>query len=214
MIWGATTAQAAWVAIPSLVDLLVPVSHPMLQWGVWVGGSACVALWPDIDEPSSKASTVARSVGAIGGGVIASVIPLADSSIVIRVIIGFLLGGIGTSVLILPLLRILAGGHRRATHSLVSALACFLIMIGLFILPVWAPWMIMIVGWIGWGIIAHILPDLTTPAGVPLFYPVRSTSIRIVVIPEWVTGVIGIVGFLLAALYHSPMAMLGWYPIR
>lgn len=212
-VWGAALAHSVWVAAPAVVDLLVPLTHPALQGILWVGGSAIMALWPDIDEPSSKASTSTRALGGLAGAGIGTVIGLDHASLVAAVLmgtLGLLLGGWGTGM-VLTVLRRLAGGHRRATHSLILVgCCCLLALAGYLVAHSWASWLTIGAGWLAWGVLIHLPPDLTTPQGVPLWYPFGSTTVRLVVIPEWLMMTGGVVWLLFFLGHLLPIGR--WIP--
>lgn len=56
-------------------------------------------------------------------------------------------------------------GHRGVTHSLAAVFACMLLLNG----DGWGWWAVPLVT----GYLSHLLADACTPAGVPLFWPVR-----------------------------------------
>jgi membrane-bound metal-dependent hydrolase YbcI (DUF457 family) len=82
-----------------------------------------------------------------------------------------------TGRLLLNLLRFVSGGHRRLTHSLVLGISLFVLAGVLYgfglpslAFPSFA---------IAWGQFLHLIGDVVTPGGVPLFYPLWSRNIHL-----------------------------------
>ncbi|MDP9311001.1 MAG: metal-dependent hydrolase [Chloroflexota bacterium] len=149
-------------------------------------GSACLALWPDLDEPNSKPAQYLKTTvalittpltGLIGYG-LAHHGYLAQRPMV-ATLTGFVLGatllGPMLGYLLLRLIHIGAGGHRRLTHS--GVLSVLLVAIAWCLWrsnqPVWA----LIPAALVWGQVLHVLGDLVTPAGVPVLYPFSSRDV-------------------------------------
>lgn len=95
-------------------------------------------------------------------------------------------------------------GHRGITHSLLAVVACVAMMTG----DGWGPGD----GW-GWkaapvwiGYLSHLLADSLTPAGVPLFWPIKRTfglALARTGSPlEWL--LVGVVAFFAGAPLLSP----------
>ncbi|SRR5258706_938218 len=83
--------------------------------------SSYLALWPDIDEPGTHISRIAPHYMWVLGAVMAFLIALtaAQNSLIIWLapLVGAIIGYFVGSVF-LDVLRLLSGGHRRLTHSL------------------------------------------------------------------------------------------------
>jgi membrane-bound metal-dependent hydrolase YbcI (DUF457 family) len=147
---------------------------------VVVAASALLALVPDIDEPNSYVSQRAREVltlaGIALGGVLGSVAGGPAWLLLVAGAVGGVAGHLAAWVL-LKSIRAAAGGHRRFTHSLVLA--------GLLAALAWAlaaggaglVWLVPAA--LTWGIVLHDLADVVTPAGVPLLWPLSSTTVRV-----------------------------------
>lgn len=155
---------------------------------VLAAATAVLATIPDIDEPRSWISRHVRltalACGALLGVVLAlraATLDMAAANMLAAFGLGALLGAS-----IPPLMRWLAGGHRRFTHSL-TAVAVLLLLAGLLFLPwyvgdtrrAWWTWLWLVPAAMGWGIVAHLPGDLVTPAGVPLLYPFRRTAFHL-----------------------------------
>lgn len=168
--------------LPERIGLVAPIiGVPGGAGGAAViAASAVLALVPDIDEPQSFVAQRVREVLTLAGvalGVAVGVLaggpvwlPLAASAVggVVGLVAGWgLLKGI----------RAAAGGHRRFTHSLVlagllAALAWALAAAGLGL--VW-----LVPAAFAWGIVLHDIADVVTPAGLPLFWPFSSYTVRV-----------------------------------
>lgn len=146
---------------------------------VCAGASAILALLPDIDEPKSIISQHTRMVisgiGVLIGGWVGWVLIGGILPAIIGILVGAVLGQ-QAGQLIVKGIRVAAGGHRRLTHSFVLA---GVVLVGGVGLVLWGA----SIGWLGialaWGIVAHNLGDLVTPAGVPLWYPFSSWDYHI-----------------------------------
>ena len=135
--------------------------------------SAYLALWPDIDEPGTHISRLAPHYMWVFGAVIAFLIALTASQNSIIVWLAPLLGaviGYALGDVFLAALRFLSGGHRRLTHSLLVGSALFAAGVVTYLtganalaLPAFA---------LAWGQLLHLIGDVVTPGGVPLFYPI------------------------------------------
>ena len=155
---------------------------------VTVSVSALLALWPDIDEGDSWISHRARTViviitallGAMGGWLwgqapCAPPVPaalLALAGALLGLLVGPLLGG--------PVLRLIhtaSGGHRHLTHSLSLAL-----VLGAAAAAGWAAHsygLAVLPAALMWGELLHLIGDVVTPAGVPLWYPFSRRAFRL-----------------------------------
>jgi membrane-bound metal-dependent hydrolase YbcI (DUF457 family) len=95
------------------------------------------------------------------------------------VCLGLILIGPLLGTLVLRLIRVSAGGHRRITHSLVVA--------ALLVAIAWIMWTggavlwAIVPGALAYAIVVHAIGDLVTIQGVPIFYPL---STRVVGLPR------------------------------
>jgi membrane-bound metal-dependent hydrolase YbcI (DUF457 family) len=155
-----------------------------------VGASAFLATWPDIDEPNAFISRRVRWITSIVVGILFALVgsqipnpflpdtlppwsvPLAQAGV--GFILGLALVGPIVGQTLLSTIRESAGGHRRLTHSLVIGLPLLLIGAGLWAAGLWwagiMPWAWLPIT-IAWGQILHVVGDVVTPSGVPLFWP-------------------------------------------
>ncbi len=151
-----------------------------------VVGSACLALWPDLDEPNSKPAQYLKTTVTLITTPLTALVGygLAHQGYLAQrpefaALSGFLLGaallGPILGYLLLRLIRFGSGGHRRLTHSGVLGALLASIAWGLWHSnqPVWA----LIPAALVWGQVLHVLGDVVTPAGVPLLYPFSSRDV-------------------------------------
>src|SRR6266540_3559684 len=134
-------------------SIVPPGATASLTTAGLVAGSAFLALLSDIDEPGSFIARRAKTASALVG-------------------LGFfgpLLGHV-----IVRLVRVGAGGHRRLTHSLVPCAALAVLAAGLWFTGL-RPWAIIPTALV-LGVVLHGLGDLPTPAGLPLFYPLSQAD--------------------------------------
>lgn len=180
-------------------DLPLP---PDAQDSLIVLTSAVAASWPDIDEPGSFVGQRVRwSVTILTGLLLALVgvalapsLPLPPDRLAEAVPLIGIAGGVALGMglvgpllgtLVLRLVRLVAGGHRRLTHSLVLSLPLALLAALLWsIQPIWA----LVVGLLAWGQWLHLVGDLVTPAGVPLLYPLSDRAVCLLPRPLAVLG--------------------------
>jgi len=147
-------------------------------------GSAFLALWPDIDEPRSWISHRAFHLMWLLGALLGLVFTVLMTESLLLSLAAAIVGAIGGLVgggLILSILRMLTGGHRRLTHSLLVGIV-LLILAGLL-------WFAgIVVGYralgiipfaLAWGQGLHLVGDIVTPEGVPLFYPLQQRDTHI-----------------------------------
>jgi membrane-bound metal-dependent hydrolase YbcI (DUF457 family) len=180
MLIGAVGGLAAYKAVeyldPNVLNIHLGTTYTVPSTVTGLGiilVSAYLALWPDIDEPGTHISHRAPSymwlLGAIIGSLIA--ITIDKTSVFVWIaplagaIIGYMLGGV-----LIKLLRFVSGGHRRLTHSLLVGSTLFTAGAVLYwtgakalALPEFA---------LAWGQALHLIGDVVTPGGVPLFYPI------------------------------------------
>lgn len=166
-----------------------------------VVGSAFLATLPDLDEPESWASQRLRGLTTIAGIFLGLFVawaflgqratdPLASVTLestikasfwsTVVVVLGVIGGGaLGYWLghLILRGIRMGAGGHRRLTHSWVLAGGLAAVAAVLWVLHL-GP-LALIPAALAWGIFAHDIADLVTPAGLPVFYPLSEQDIWI-----------------------------------
>jgi membrane-bound metal-dependent hydrolase YbcI (DUF457 family) len=170
------------------MDLCAPAGPPgILRDAGVVVASAFLASWPDIDEPNSFISRRVRWTTSIVVGLLLalagtqvsnpifalpnSIPPILHSAIygLLGFIIGLALLGPWLGQMLLTTIRESAGGHRRLTHSLLISIPLLLISSGLWWFGLTIP--AIILSAIAWGQILHLIGDVVTPAGVPLFWP-------------------------------------------
>jgi membrane-bound metal-dependent hydrolase YbcI (DUF457 family) len=151
--------------IPSGIVTVQGMVLPVIVPGALV--SVIAALLPDIDEPDSL---ISNSPNAIRAQLGRSRQPAARAA---RRSAGPFLrvANIVTRALAM-IVRILAGGHRAATHVLLIATA---LTVGAFFLgnAIGFPslWM-----WFAAGYLSHLLLDMMTPSGLALFWPLSRTD--------------------------------------
>ena len=182
---AAGVAAARWAG---LALTIAPSS--VMGWSVVVS-SALLATLPDRDSGSRFIAQrfrlacrfLAAALGALLGVVAVQrgwllalswipphtrhwVLPLAGA-LIGALLVGPLLGSV-----LLRVIRVGAGGHRRLTHSGVVAAVLGLLA--------WWLWQQGLVGWalvpgcLAYAIIVHDIGDVVTTAGVPLLYPLSS----------------------------------------
>jgi membrane-bound metal-dependent hydrolase YbcI (DUF457 family) len=145
-----------------------------------VVGSAFLALWPDIDESGSWISHRASHMMWLLGAMIGLIVAFAITQSALWLAAGFVAGAVIGRIaggLILPIIRILSGGHRRLTHSVLVGAALIvaagvMYAMGLEALT-WPPLAL------AWGQYLHLAGDVVTPGGVPLLYPLWGRDIRV-----------------------------------
>jgi len=172
---------------------------------VVIGASALLALLPDIDEPNSFVAQRARAVLTLAGGAGGVALGLVAGGPAWLLLVAGAGGGLAGHLAAWGLLRGIraaAGGHRRFTHSfvlvgLLAGLAWALAAAGLGL-----GWWLVPAG-LAWGIVLHDLADVVTPAGLPLFWPLSTTPVRVLPRPWCAYGeplialVAGVVGWFL-----------------
>jgi membrane-bound metal-dependent hydrolase YbcI (DUF457 family) len=146
-----------------------------------VAVSSVMALWPDLDKPDSFISHVASRLMWLPGGLVGLIVALVATHTTVWMVVGAAVGAILGHIaggLILGILGVLSGGHRRLTHSI-------LIGIGL----VFGTWVLYLMNWggvgvllviVAWGQLLHLAGDVVTPGGVALFYPIWPGPIYLV----------------------------------
>ncbi len=186
---GAVLSTGVGVIISSMpwAAMLVPFrSSAMFDLlGQFAVLGAISALWPDIDEPNSFASrssvTVFALLGCLSGSALVVRFPAHDSAsasmitLALALIVGALIGAL-VGYLVPWGIQTIAGGHRRGTHSWLTFLA--LAMVGCVLLP-WIPGIGAIFCWLAWGGFVHVLGDIVTPSGVPVWYPVSNRRLHL-----------------------------------
>lgn len=180
---GLTTwlEQTHALPLPTGVFQLGSPSVPLGLTGVGIVlGSAVGSLWCDIDEPGSWISRRVKSAVALVTAPISGVMGYAlavqgrlplrpEVAAVLGILVGALLHGPFLGWLLLRLIRIGAGGHRRLTHSLVvgGLLAVLAWVLWRGGQPIWA----LVPAALAWFQVLHLAGDVVTVAGVPLLYP-------------------------------------------
>jgi membrane-bound metal-dependent hydrolase YbcI (DUF457 family) len=201
---AACGAVTAWLfpSVPEVTTVVLPILHdiPVGQTAAWIAWSSIIALWPDGDHPASKSF---RMLWRLGGCAVIGILGLwwlAPTSIPTM-----LTSMVGTAWLIPPIwclitvglalvLCIWSDGHRKRTHSLVTAAMLAAGAAGAWLLASMVPdplirgilsavWLS--TAGLAWGIVCHLPPDLCTASGVPIAYPLRSPVVgKGIVIPE------------------------------
>lgn len=167
VVFRLTVAGSSFV-VPSLVVGLASAFVSMYM-----------ALWPDIDERGSYVSNRAPRYMWLWAAMLALCFAVSITEsiglILLIVVVGAIAGRLGVG-LFLFILRVASGGHRHLTHSLVLGGALFVGSVILFFggaiplaLPLFA---------LAWGQLLHLVGDVVTPGGVPLFYPLSSKDIH------------------------------------
>lgn len=180
------------VDIGALCAPEAPIQHSLL-----VLASGFAALLPDIDEPHSWVGQRVRWTTTIVVGMLLALLgwaltglvapetevaalPLRVVAAVAGVALGMgILGPIAGSML-LETIRAAAGGHRRLTHSLVVSLPLALVALILWVLGL--PLLALVPGILAWGQWLHLVGDVVTVSGVPLWFPLSEAKVR--VLPE------------------------------
>ena len=183
-------AHTQFIPLPTGPSGLAHLGAPYIPLGVTGVGiivsSACLALWPDLDEPNSKPAQYLKTTVALITAPLAAVVSygLALQGLIsqrpeVAAIVGFVLGlgllGPLFGSLMLRLIHIGAGGHRRMTHS--AVLGALLAGVSYTLWrngqPVWA----LIPAALVWGQLLHVSGDVVTVSGVPLLYPFSSRDV-------------------------------------
>jgi membrane-bound metal-dependent hydrolase YbcI (DUF457 family) len=161
-------ADSTYTLPPSAIGLTVVVV------------SAFLAVWPDIDEQGSWISHQASHVMWLLGAMTGMIVAFAFTQSVLWLVAGFVAGAVIGRIaggLVLQILRILSGGHRRMTHSvlvgaalIVAAGVMYALGLGVLSLPPLA---------LAWGQYLHLAGDVVTTGGVPLLYPLWGRDIRV-----------------------------------
>lgn len=174
---------------------LGPNSHTL----VFAGGSALLATLADIDEPNSWIGQRVRWILSVlaglllgwAGWLLAPTDVGASIAQQVRIVtplrpfvgagVGFMVGallvGPWLSYEVLRGAQDMFGGHRRMTHSLITSaiLAAGGIILWFAILPALA----LIIAALLWGQLLHLVGDVVTPGGVPLFWPMQAKPIKL-----------------------------------
>jgi membrane-bound metal-dependent hydrolase YbcI (DUF457 family) len=140
--------------------------------------SAVAATWPDIDiEGSWISERSTAALAAVGAAVGLLMVPFANSSEGMAVAaLGAVVGTVGGWALI-ALLRMVAGGHRGGTHSLVAAGLLAGSTLAMLALGA-APWHLLPLVML-WGWLLHIIGDVVTPGGWRPLAPFPGPSLRL-----------------------------------
>lgn len=148
---------------PYLPSGLITIQHIVMPV-VFPGAAAAAvaALLPDIDEPQSLISNSPNAIRKqLGRGRRPSDRAARQSASLLLRIANILTRGLAM------LVRVIAGGHRAATHVLFVAAA---LTVGMWFLgaSIGFPslWM-----WFAAGYLSHLLLDMMTPSGLALFWP-------------------------------------------
>jgi membrane-bound metal-dependent hydrolase YbcI (DUF457 family) len=181
--------------LPFTVPTLGPNGHTL----VLAAGSAFLATLADLDEPNSWIGRRVRWILSVLAGLLlgwagwlivgtdvgaglaqAAHIPPSLRSVT-GAGVGFLLGaalvGPWLGYEMLRGLQEMFGGHRRMTHSLITSavLALLSIILWFAVLPVPA----LGVAALLWGQLLHIIGDVVSIGGAPLFWPVQTKPIKL-----------------------------------
>lgn len=207
---------------PDLVPSQVTVAGVAVPAPSFMVGAACVvvsavvALWPDLDKPDSFISHVGTRLMWVAGGLAGLMIAsdLANglaSGLAGGLVAGVILGAMAGLVIGLPpvmtVLRVLSGGHRRLTHSvLVGAGLAFGAWV-LYLLHLGASSLLLAI--LSWGLFLHLVGDVVTPGGVALFFPIWPGDIHLA--PFWFAAVGEPVVAIVAALVGAYF-IWGWGP--
>lgn len=179
--------QTQALPLPTGVFQLGSPSVPLGLMGAGIVlGSAVGSLWCDIDEPGSWISRRVKSAVALVAAPLTGVVGYAlavqgrvtlrpEVAAVIGILLGALVLGPLLGWLLLRLIRIGAGGHRRLTHSLVvgGLLAALAVVLWRGGQPIWA----IVPAALVWFQVLHLIGDVVTVAGVPLLYPFSTRDV-------------------------------------
>lgn len=203
LLIGAVGGLALTHLLPETVE---PTIGGMLlsttQEGLIVLASAVAATWPDVDEPHSFAGQRVRWTLTILTGLLLALVGFSLSSrlplppdlppitaplagIASGIALGMGLIGPLLGTLTLRLVRTIAGGHRRLTHSLCLSIPLAVLAVVCW----WQGWTVaaLVGGLLAWGQWLHMLGDLVTVLGVPLLYPASDRAVR--VLPRPLTAI-------------------------
>lgn len=153
------------------LPVIAGVQPVFLSLGMIIS-SAYLALIPDIDESGSwigqRVQLVMIVLGLALTGAVAYALRLPMQLLAVYIVAGAV-AGMAAGTWLLRGIRRAAGGHRRLTHSLVVTMVLLALAGGLGATDFggWA----LVPAALAWGQLLHLLGDLPTPAGVPLFYP-------------------------------------------
>jgi membrane-bound metal-dependent hydrolase YbcI (DUF457 family) len=173
--WAGTQLPLLANALPSTVDIAgaaVPAAVP----GIAVAMVA--ALLPDIDEPQSlianSSNAVKRRLGRGRRGVDRSA---RQSAGVLLTVTQWITTGLAM------LIRVLAGGHRGATHMLLITVALgagtYFLGAAIGFPSLWL--------WFTAGYLSHLLLDMLTPSGLELLWPLSRRHLRLLPRPLTIT---------------------------
>lgn len=170
------------------LDLVYPHDAKTSLAYLIIASSAFLATLPDIDEPRSWISRRVYGVIALMTMLVActaSLYAVIYKPTVIRAIawspwiivfVSTMIGAVVGSVLgwfVLRIIRTMSGGHRRLTHSFVVACILAIASYALWITTTHTL-LSLLPALLGYAIVVHVLADVVTPAGVPLFYPIST----------------------------------------
>ena len=163
------TATGATFIVPSLV---VGLTSAIV--------SQYMAVWPDIDERGSYISNRASRYMWLWAALLALCFAVSITQSILLILLiclaGSLVGRLGVGIF-LYILRAVSGGHRHLTHSLVLGATLFIGSVMLYIFGLTALALPAFV--LAWGQALHLIGDVVTPGGVPLFYPVYTRDIHL-----------------------------------
>lgn len=162
---GVVLARVApWAADTPLLQVALPLASGLL------------ATWPDVDHPDAWVSRRVVPAVALGGGLWAAVVVTAASLVELAAVAALgALVSYALALVILWLLRRLAGGHRGATHGLVTPVILATIWLAMAGTGPWQ-WLPALLAW-GW--LLHLLADVVTPAGWRPLAPWRGPVVRL-----------------------------------
>ena len=173
--WAGTQLPPLGALLPATVDIagtMVPAAVP----GIAVAMVA--ALLPDIDEPQSLiANSPTAMKKRLGKGRRGADRSARQSAGVLLTVAQWLTTGLAM------LVRLLAGGHRGATHMLLitAALGAGAYFLG-GVIGYPSLWL-----WFTAGYLSHLLLDMLTPSGLEILWPLSRRSLRLLPRPLTIT---------------------------
>ncbi|MCB2203234.1 metal-dependent hydrolase [bacterium] len=173
--WSVSAVPALAARLPQSIDV-AGIAVPVIVPGM--AAALIASLLPDIDEPQSLIANSPRAVQQrLGKGRKGVDRGARQSAGALLTVLQWITTGLAM------LIRVLAGGHRGATHMLLIAAA---LGVGAYFLggAIGFPslWI-----WFTAGYLSHLILDMMTPSGLPLTWPLSHRSIRILPRPLTIT---------------------------